>query len=301
LISNWHKSKKIYRYINRVTFEHKDYPFKIDLSIVRSSSKDVRGRLSKTYNVKDSNVFQNNETYEIEIEVKNNDAKIMYRGPQELANGIEKVAKIVLSGLQKTNYPVSYVEQKKTMNDYMRLIHEEEFKKKNLEYLPKERVYPSDFIGPSSVTLQLKNIAPINPDINVPNITAPYSYVVTDKADGDRHLLYINSIGRIYLINSNMEIIFTGAKTENDKCFNTIIDGELILHDKNGSFINTFAAFDIYFVNGLNIRARPFVEVKTKDPKYFVDGCRLPILKDIVRNLNPISIIGKSPEQKKGV
>ena len=301
LISNWNKSRKVYRYINRVTFEHHDYPVKIDLSIVRSSSKDNRGKLSKTYNVQDSNVFQNSETYEIEIEVKNNDAKLMFNGPEELTRNIEKIVKIVLSGLQKTNYPVSYVEQKKTMDDYMRLLHEEEFKRKNLEYYPKDRVYPNDFIGPSSITLQIKNVAPINPDINVPNITAPYSYVVTDKADGDRHLLYINSIGRIYLINTNMNVIFTGAKTENDTCFNTIIDGELILHDKNGKFINTFAAFDIYFVNGLNIRERPFVEVKTKDPKHFVDGCRLPILKTIVRSLNPISIMGKSPETKKGV
>ena len=30
LLSNWNKSRKIYRYINRVTFEHRDYPFKID-------------------------------------------------------------------------------------------------------------------------------------------------------------------------------------------------------------------------------------------------------------------------------
>ena len=301
LISNWNKSRKVYRYINRVTFEHHEHPVKIELSIVRSSTKDNRGQLSKTYNVQDSNVFQNSETYEIEIEVKNDDAKLMFRGPEELTRNIEKITKIVLSGLQKTNYPVSYVEQKKTMDDYMRLVHEEEFKQKNLEYYPKERVYPNDFIGPSSITLQIKNVAPVNPDINVPNITAPYSFVVTDKADGDRHLLYINSIGRIYLINTNMNVIFTGAKTENDTCFNTIIDGELILHDKNGKFINTFAAFDIYFVNGLNIRERPFVEVKTKDPKHFVDGCRLPILKTIVRSLNPISIMGKSPEMKKGV
>ena len=301
LLSNWNKSRKIYRYINRVTFEHRDYPFKIDLSIVRSSSKDAKGRLTKTYNVQDSSVFLNNETYEIEIEVKNEDAKLMYPGPEDLTRGVEKMTKIVLSGLQKTNYPISYTEQKKTVTDYMRLVHNEEFKKKNLEYFPKDRAYPSDFIGPGSMTLQIKNVAPINPDINVPNITSPYSYVVTDKADGDRHLLYINSIGKIYLINTNMTVIFTGAKTEKNECFNTIIDGELILHDKNGKFINTFAAFDIYFVNGINVRERPFVEVKIKDPKYFVDGCRLPILKDIVRNLNPISIIGKSPETKKGV
>lgn len=301
LVSNWNKSRKVYRYINRVTFEHRDYPFKVDLSIVRSSTRDTRGRLTKTYNIQDASVFTNPESYEIEIEVKNNDAKLMYNSPEQLTSAIEKISKIVLCGLQKTNYPVSYVEQKKTLDDYMRLLHEEEFKRKNLDYFPKEKIYPSDFVGPSSITLQIKNIAPIDPNINVPNITAPYSYVVTDKADGDRHLLYINGIGKIYLINANMNVIFTGARTENQQCFNTLIDGELILHDKNSQFINTFAAFDIYFVNGLNIRHRPFVEVKTKDPKYFVDGCRLPILKDIVRNLNPISIIGKAPEAKKGV
>jgi hypothetical protein len=301
LISNWNKSRKVYRYINRVTFEHKDYPFKVDLSIVRSSTKDVRGRMTKTYNVQDSSVFNNPESYEIEIEVKNNDAKLMYNSPEQLTTAIEKIAKIVLCGLQQTNYPVSYVEQKKTKDDYMRLLHEPEFKRKNLDYFPKERVYPSDFIGPSSVTLQIKNIAPIDPNISVPNITVPYSYVVTDKADGDRHLLFINGIGKIYLISSNMNVIFTGARTENQQCFNTLIDGELILHDKNSQFINTFAAFDIYVINGLNIRERPFVEVKTKDPKYFVDGCRLPILKDVIKNLNPISIIGKAPEAKKGV
>jgi hypothetical protein len=301
LISNWNKSRKVYRYINRVTFEHRDYPFKVDLSIVRSSSKDARGRLSKTYNVQDSSVFQNTESYEIEVEVKNNDAKLMYRTPEELTRGIEKVTKIVLCGLQNTNYPVSYVEQKQTISDYLRLLHEEEHKRKNLEYIPKDRAYPNDFIGPNSVTLQVKNIAPINPDISVPNITEPFTFVVTDKADGERHMLYINQIGKIYLITTNMAVIFTGARTENEKCFNTLIDGELILHNKNGNFINTFAAFDIYFINGLNIRERPFVEVQTKDPKYFEAGCRLPILKDVVRNLNPVSIIGKAPEAKKGI
>ena len=298
LIANWNKSRKIFRYIKRVSFVKQNVPFRIDLSIVRSSSKDVRGRFTKTHNIQDSNVFQNNETYEIEIEVINNDAKLAYNGPEELTRGIEHISKIVLSGLQKTNFPVSYTEQKQTLSNYMRLTHEAEFKQKNMEYIPKDRVYPSDFIGPSSMTLQIKNIAPINPDMNVPNITAPYSYVVTDKADGDRHLLYVNDKGRIYLINTNMNVIFTGAKTTNDKLFNSLIDGELILHDKNGIFINTFAAFDIYFVFGLDVRARPFVDVHTKDAKHFEQGCRLPMLKEFIKGLKAISVISKSDKTK---
>jgi len=298
LIDNWNKSRKLFRYIKRVSFVNDDYPFRVDLSIVRSSSKDEKGRLIKTYNVQDSNVFQNPETYEIEIEVINSEAKIKYNNADLLTKGVEHIAKIVLSGLQCTNFPISYTEQKRTLTEYMKLIHEAEFKKKNQVYVPKERIYPNDFIGPSSVTLQIKNIAPINPDMTVPNITAPYSFVVTDKADGDRHLLYVNDQGRIYLINMNMNVLFTGAKSENPKCFNSLIDGELILHNKSFQFINTFAAFDIYFVSGNDVRARPFVEVPTKDAKYFTEGCRLPLLKEFIKTLKPVSILSKSADKR---
>jgi len=298
LISNWNKSRKLFRYIKRISFINPEYPFRIDLSIVRSSSKDAMGRFAKTYNIQDSNVFQNAETYEIEIEIINTDAKIRYNSPESLTRGVEHMSKIVLSGLQRTNFPISYTEQKRTLSNYLQLVHENEFKQKNINYVPKDRVYPNDFIGPSSMTLQIKNIAPINPEMSVPNITAPYSYVVTDKADGDRHLLYVNNQGRIYLINTNMNVLFTGAKSENPKCFNSLIDGELILHDKSiRQFINTFAAFDIYFISGKDVRARPFVEVQTKDAKYFEEGCRLPMMKEFIKALKPISIlIPKSDE-----
>jgi hypothetical protein len=298
LIDNWNKSRKLFRYIKRVSFVNNDYPFRVDLSIVRSSSKDERGRLIKTYNIQDSNVFQNPETYEIEIEVINSEAKIKYNSADLLTKGVEHIAKLVLSGLQCTNFPISYTEQKRTLTEYMKLIHEPESKKKNQVYVPKERIYPNDFIGPSSVTLQLKNIAPINPDMTVPNITAPYSYVVTDKADGDRHLLYVNDQGRIYLISMNMNVLFTGAKSENPKCFNSLIDGELILHNKSFQFINTFAAFDIYIVSGNDVRARPFVEVPTKNAKYFAEACRLPLLKEFIKTLKPVSILSKSSDKK---
>ena len=298
ILSNWDKSKKQFRYINRVSYTKPNFPFRIDLSIVRSSTKDNRGRFIKTYNTADSNVFQNPETYEIEIEVLTDMAKQIYGSAQQLVDATEKITKIILSALQKTNYPVSYVEHKQVLNDYMRLIHEDDAKKKNMVYEPKKRVYSSDFIGPSSRTLQIKHIAPVNPDMNIPNITVPYSYCVTDKADGDRHLMFINNSGKIYLINTNMDVIFTGAKTEEDRCFNTLIDGELILHNKEGTFINTFAAFDIYVASNISVRERPFVEIPTKDAKLFKEGCRLPILKEMIKILKPISIV--NPKHDKG-
>jgi hypothetical protein len=82
---------------------------------------------------------------------------------------------------------------------------------------------------------------------------------VTDKADGDRSLLYIHSDGKIYLINTNMRVIFTGAKTNEKQIFNSLLDGEHIKYDKSGKLINLYAAFDLYFVNKLNVRSYGFV------------------------------------------
>lgn len=106
LITNWDKSKKQFRYINRVSYIASGLPFRIDLSIVRSSTKDKRGQLLKTYNIAESNVFQNYETYEIEIEVITAEAKRQFKTPEELMAATEHIVKIVLFALQKTNYPI---------------------------------------------------------------------------------------------------------------------------------------------------------------------------------------------------
>jgi hypothetical protein len=293
IFENWNKSKKVFRYINRVSFTHKDFSaFQIDLSIVRSSNKNERGRMIQTYNIDESNVFENPELYEIEVEVLDN-ARTIFKEPRELSDNLQKVVKNVLCGLQRTNYPISYVEQKQVLQDYIKLLFEEENLKKGIS---KERIYPSDFIGPGLKTLELQNVAPISKDVIVPNITEPYSYCVTEKADGERHLLYVNEKGKIYLLNMNMNVVFTGAKTEEEKCFNSLLDGELILHNKTHQFINVFAIFDIYYLNNNDVRARPFVKTSLKDDKYFKEGCRLPLMKEFVNKLNPVSITYKKPE-----
>ena len=54
--------------------------------------------------------------------------------------------------------------------------------------------------------------------------------------------------------------------------------------------------FDIYYINKVDIRARPFINTHTKDEKYFKDGCRLPILKEFIKMLNPLNINTKKTE-----
>ena len=203
LIKSWAISKKFYRLINRFTMTSADYPVKIDLSVVRET-------LSERQTFKDSNILTANGKYEIEIEIDN--SKIDEKtSADELDKILKKVIKFILRGLQDTNYPVTYIEQNAITQDYLKLV-------KGSEYVDTNAT-PKDFIGPSSTTLQLANITPINTDSNIVNIRE--NYTVTDKADGDRKMLYISTNGKIYLITTRLTIEFTGAKTNNTKLFNT--------------------------------------------------------------------------------
>ena len=161
----------------------------------------------------------------------------------------------------------------------MRMIWKEDFDRA-------KRITSQNFIGPNSITLQLSNIAPIDENSNEPNIRK--EFVVTDKADGERHLMYISDEGKIYLINTNMDVIFTGAKTLNKECFNTLLDGELIAHDKKGKFINLYAAFDVYYIKKQDIRSYTFLLLETEEDIY---KSRYQLLKFIHQNLNPVSIM----------
>ncbi len=41
-------------------------------------------------------------------------------------------------------------------------------------YDVEKRIYPKNFIGPSSYTLQIENIIPVDDNLNVPNIRRNY-------------------------------------------------------------------------------------------------------------------------------
>lgn len=273
LLKKWSTSKKFYRLINRFTMVHPDFPVKIDLSVVRES-------LNEQQSFKDANILGLNGKYEIEIEV-NNDAidsvdKTNTMSGEMLDKIIKKVTKYILSGLQGTNYPIAYPEQQNINRAYLQLVRGRELE--NITPTPK------DFIGPSSATLQIANIAPVNKDSTIVNIRT--NYTVTDKADGDRKMLYIADTGKIYLITTQLNIEFTGAETKNKKLFNTLLDGEHIKHNKEGQFINLYATFDIYFIDKKDVRELEFTPSTEKAP----NQSRWELLSFVIKNINAILI-----------
>jgi len=119
-----------------------------------------------------------------------------------------------------------------------------------------------------------------------PNINT--QYCVTDKADGLRKLCFIANNGKIYLITTTMDVQFTGSLTKNAKLFNSIFDGEHILHDKHRAFINLYGCFDMYFLGGKDIRMHELIHPeKVKDPK---NTYRLQLCMDAVSSINVQSV-----------
>ena len=284
IISKWKENKKTFRYITRHRLSHPNYPFVVDVSRVKESKKSGKSYIPE-YNFRESGVLDGIEGYEIEIEVINTQVGVgtEYSTPESLGGALRRMIKLVLSGIQQTNYPTSRDERRDVGEEYMSLLWGAVENKKD-DTIRNRKIIPRNFVGPSGYTLQAQNVAEANIDAVIANIRT--NYTVTDKADGDRKLMYITSSGKIYLIDTNMNFQFTGAVTRVDKMYNTLIDGEHILHNKSGEFINVYAAFDIYYLGGKDIRDLPLLPEEEKERTG-----RLPLLIQTLNGLNQTSVI----------
>jgi hypothetical protein len=267
MYSQWNSTKKIFRYIKRYEYTHPTYPFLIHCSIVKTS-KTNNGRFIEQFNIKDAEVFSSLENFEVEIELNNtiiNANKSMYN-KEYLHTNLRNVIKYILIGIQETNYPIGLSEKNSVYTEYLMLIKGAEFKQ-YATHNPNMKVNIKDFIGPSSNTLQMINILPES-EINETNNSIPnirQNYTVTDKADGTRKLLYISSNGKLYFIATTMSLQFTGCISTKKELYNSIIDGEHILHDKKGTYVNTFACFDVYYFGGKDVTGLAFINLDQKE------------------------------------
>jgi hypothetical protein len=292
VVTPWRSTRKTFRYINRSTFRNPSMPFVVDMSIVKESRRDNAGNgggnhMIPTHTFAESHVTESQPKYEIEIEVLNDAVGqgTAFNTTKKLADALRACIKTVMTGLQGTHYPVGLAECANVAAEYMHLLHPEHKKEKGSN-VDAVKLVPKNFIGPSSYTLQLQNIVPVNENCTIPNVRN--NYTVTDKADGARKLLFVSPTGRIYLIDTNMRVQFTGAQCGNDKLFNSLLDGEHILHDKTGRFINLFAAFDLYYLAGKDVRALHFVPPSAEAP---VTKFRLPLLVELMTELKARSIV----------
>ena len=247
LYKNWNHLRKMYRLMNRVSVKNKSFPgIVVDFSTVKEKKTD------KKETFKESNLINMEEKYEIEIEIYDFNS-------ENLEENIKKLIKYILIGIQDSNFPISRKESKTILLEYQGLY--------------KDKL---NFIGPSSYTLQKINLIE-NSKTNEPCIYN--NFCVTDKADGERKLLYISKEGLIYFIStiSNEFIVqYTGNRIKDDSLKELLIDGEYIKKDKDNNFIYLYAAFDIYFIKYkeklVDIRKEHFQEKRYKFLNKFIDS-----------------------------
>ena len=96
------------------------------------------------------------------------------------------------------------------------------------------------FVGPNPVPISRNELNPENPH------TIYKGFAVTEKADGVRAELYIDTIGEAYLITQKLDVLSTGW-TFQDITEEWLFDGEYITEDKNGAPIDNYMIFDIYY------------------------------------------------------
>jgi hypothetical protein len=308
-LRNWSSSKKTYRCMNRVRFYHPSMPIFVDVSVIKTNRKctpkgpNKKPIIMPSYTLKSAGVFDNEPHYEVELELNNHEIEHSpkYKGmtKEQLMSYIRKGIRMVLSGLQETPYPISYPEQEEVYKEYMDLLHGQD----NANAPHRKRRFPnpmsSDFVGPQSITLQKTHLLKETEN----NILS--NYMVTEKADGQRALLYISKTGKIYMIKGNMKIVFTGSITTEQKCFNSVLDGEFILSGKNNKLLFLYAAFDIYYIGSRkdpHVRPMPFypvhdileeqqmTETKGQTDERLETQYRLPLLRTFVSMMNVQSV-----------
>ena len=253
-LAEWGTVDKNYRLLKRHRFTTPDGVAACDVSITKTTGRPAK-------NMKASRLADQPEKYEVEIEISRGD---------DTANEMRKCIMLVLSGLQMTSYPVTVGERALVIDEYRRLTGVS-------QTLPA----PRQFLGPSSVTLQIENISAEHGSA----VDVRTGYAVTDKADGLRSLLMVARSGRVYLIDTNMEACFTGCVASLDVA-HTILDGERIMTGDNTSFMHRFAAFDVYYASGKDVRRLPLTAASPGG------GARLAVLEKVVRQMRPEPVSG---------
>ncbi len=228
---------KLYRFKKRYSFMTEDELFRYDLTVVKSSERESLDLFS-------SKIFNAEERFEVEMEFIG-DGNV---NDQVFMKSLFGNHGLVLSALDGDDYLIT--ETKKTMvkTNYMKLCFPE-FNNERRGFMNRH------FIGPMPITLEMRHLIPDTNTDNMDNILK--GYTVTDKADGERHLMYIDTDGHVYLINNRMNIRYTGLVNLNYK--NSVLDGEYITRDIFGNPIKLFAIFDIYYENGKQIAHLPLV------------------------------------------
>jgi hypothetical protein len=225
----------------------KEYNYKIDNDII-IIAKVIKDSIKNCMTMKKSGINKpENVHYEFSMKLLNKIDNI------KIINGIVKI----IQGLYLSKVVLTKKHQAEILDKYKNLVNIV-----NKFANPNEVNNEVILLTPKPVALKRTNLD--NPD-NYGVISILRGYTVTEKADGERILMYIDDKGDVYTIDSSKRVEGTGIKGNKD-VLNSLIDCEFINCNKriDGVKRHLFAAFDIYYLNGENLTALPLIHDKQK-------------------------------------
>lgn len=286
LLENWVDTPKYFRYKKSFRFETVDGLFRNDLSIVKDSKSDdqkmtvaevIKKRLEESvikpdnesnfrewwtriknkseYTVmvgsqitfhntlQKSGVLENKPSYEIEVEYLGNQKQQKTISSHDIMVKYIELIGIHLQAIQKSYFVIGNSEMNKVRTNMMVLTG---IKGKNV------------FKASLPLTVEIFNLQQLNNRqyLDSSNHTLRKNFLVTEKADGERNLLYIDPQGEFYFINRMNTIKKVGMKMPD--IANSLLDGEYLEGQE------LYMIFDAYFYQGKPTWKEVF------DPRYEV-------------------------------
>ena len=236
-----------FRYKNRVSLkliDTKSESLSIDLTIVKTAD-DPNG------------ISDGRKTFEVEIDYMSKDSKLSDKTLTTIVKEIENIKKV----LDETSELTDKNELDKVVSKY-----------KDMVYGSNNDSYKNTY------TMQ-----PISAEVQHIVDKIPNKYSVTDKADGDKYVLFVYE-GAVYFISTNLGVKKTKYTVKGYD--NTILEGELIHITNSNKYL--YMSFDCLFYKGEDVRSK----VNLKD--------RLSALRDVCNKLSPTKYKYNEYEIKSG-
>ncbi len=219
-------STKNYRLKKRLSFA--DELFRLDFTVVKESNK---GKFTKSTSIVESGLVDNPETFEIELEYVGGEIEDVEFLTTLYISRVEET----LKAIEGSDFILTNDKKSSILAEYQKLID-----MNPVHNMPR-------WIGPQPVSLDMASVSKLKEN-----------YTVTEKADGERCILFIDSEGDVYRINNRFGIVKLGVTNKTHP--NTIIDGEYVERNKLSQYEPLYLAFDLYYLKGEDVRELPLME-----------------------------------------
>ena len=242
---NWDSMRKYFKINKCITYTDPKTNVKYIVNITKSHDRDFYEKTDEDCytSLNKSKIINKTQQYEFFIDITNTDKD----------NIIPSIIKME-QALHLNSFIISKDQQLDVIKDYGNLVKNDINTRRFDDKKP-------PLLTPKPFTLEQMNMLNPSDFENGYGISSILSeYTVTEKADGERLLMYINNTGGVYLINNSHQVIDTGLKSPSE-LYNSLIDGEYITCNKrtDNASIGLYASFDMYYCNGKKITQLPLI------------------------------------------